>query len=102
MRRDRHGHLRARQRLLEGQRHRRLQVLAALRGRLRARGAPAAGVEDARQDVREGAEVARRAAARRAAAPEGRAAAEHRTAAVVLLALLRVAQYVVGLGDLLE
>ncbi len=69
MRGHRHRHLGAGQRLLERQRHRRLEVLAALRRRLRAR-APAAGVEDARQDVRERAEVGRVGAAG-AAAPEG-------------------------------
>src|SRR4051794_22005236 len=101
--RDGHGHLGAFDRLLERQRDRRLQVLAALGDRLGARAAPAAGVEDARQDVRERAEVGRAAAgaARAPAAAERVGAGEH-AAAVVLLALLGVAQDVVGLGDLLE
>src|SRR6185503_10393634 len=66
---------------------------------------PAAGVEDPRQDVRERAEVGGgRAAPGPAAggAPEGIAAGEHRAAPVVLLALVRIAEHVVGLGDRLE
>src|SRR4051794_3695750 len=100
--RDGHRHLGALDRLLERQRDGRLQILAALGDRLGARGAPAAGVEDARQDVRERAEV--RGAARRAAraAPAERIGAGEHAAAVVLLALLGIAQDVVGLGDLLE
>src|SRR5215207_10996717 len=64
---------------------------------------PAAGVEDARQDVREATEVGRgrAAGAARARAAERVGGAEQ-PAAVVALALLRVREHVVGLGDLLE
>src|SRR3954471_23366861 len=101
----RDGDLGALDGLLEGQADRGLEVVAALGRRLGAGAAPT-GVEDARQDVRERAEVARRAGSPCAAAAgrpaPGPAAAEDRAAAVVLLALLGVAQDVVGLGDLLE
>ena len=103
---DRDGHLRALDGLLERQRDRRLQVAAALGHGLRAHAAaaPAArGVEDPGQDVREGAEVGPGgAAAGGSAAAERPGPAEDAAAAVVALALLRIAEHVVGLGDLLE
>src|SRR4051812_9099147 len=83
---DRDRDLRALDGLLEGQRDRRLEVLAALGGGLGARAAPAAGVEDPRQDVREGAEVGRRPGPAAGRAAPGPGAAEDRAAAVVLLA----------------
>ena len=92
--------LRALDRLVEGERDRRLEIAPALRGRPRARAAPAAAlVEDPREDVGERAEVGARGAAGGAA---GAARERVHPAAVVPLALLRVRQDVVGLGDLLE
>src|SRR5947209_6257039 len=86
-------------RLLEGDRDLGLQVAAALGGPL-ALGAPAARApEQVGQDVAKGRGV--ESAAAKPAAGE-RPAGERPRAAVVLLALLGVAEHVVGLGDLLE
>ena len=98
---DRDRHLRALDRLLEGQRDRRLEVAAALGRRLRARAARRRRVlkmpDRMSENEPKSAAVAPPPAA---AAAERVGAAEHRAAAVVLLALLRVAEDVVGLGDL--
>ena len=116
-RRDAQRHLRAVDRLLERDRDRRLQVLAALRPRparrLRtrtrtaatARGTALAAPEDVVEDVLEPAEVARGEPAAGAAATgaAGPAAAHAEDpAAVVLLALVGIADQVVGRLDLLE
>ena len=73
-------------------------------GRVRAPPRPPVVLKMPGEDVREAAEVGRpsRRPRRRRAPPNGLAAAEDRAAAVVLLALLRVPERVVGLGDLLE
>ena len=103
--------LRALDRLLEAQRDLGLEVAAALGARSRgARRAssrtprpapPAAAAEQVGEDVRERARV--EAAARAAGARRPGAAGERvEPAAVVLLALLRVAEHVVGVLDLLE
>jgi hypothetical protein len=99
---DGDGHLRAADRLVERQRHRRLEVAPALGGRLGARPAPGAAgraAEEVRQDVAEAAEVR---PARAAATGERAAGAEHRAAPVVLPPLLLVGQDVIGLRDRLE
>ena len=104
MRRDRDRHLRALGRLLEGQRDRGLEVLAALgrpascaSGRRRLLKIPDRMSENEPKSVA----VAPPAAAA-AGAAERVAAGEDGAAAVVLLALLGIAQGVVGLGDRLE
>src|SRR3954454_7629877 len=98
MGRHRDRDLRPGQRLLERQRDRGLEVAPALGGRLGPRAAVGRRAEEVGEDVAPAA--AGRAA--RSTAAERRAAREHRAAAVVALALLRIAQGVVGLGDRLE
>src|SRR6202000_1407185 len=85
-------------RVLEGQVQRRLHVGAALRPALGARAA--AAPEQAPEEVAQVAHVlhAERAAPRRAEAADG----ARRAPLVVLLALLGVAQHVVGRAALLE
>ena len=112
-RRDAQRDLRAGDRLLEGDRDRRLQVGAALGARTgraaagaparagTARGATAAAAEQVGEDVLEATEVARGEPAGRAARAATAAHPEH-AAAVELLALLGVADDVVGRLDLLE
>jgi hypothetical protein len=97
---DRDRDLGAGQRLLEGQRDGGLEVLAALRRGLGAGAAVGGRVEDVAEDVAPAA--GRGAATAAGAAPEGIAAGEDGAAAVVLLALLGVAEDVVGLRDLLK
>ena len=100
------GHLRAGDRLVEGDRDLRLEVGAALGarasaaapGRRRRRAPPNEVGEDVAH--RGGVEVEVAEAAEAAAGPA--AGREGAAAAVVLLALLGVAEHVVGLGDLLE
>src|SRR5262249_17884766 len=99
---DRHLHLDALERVLEGEAHRGLDVGAALPGRLPrpARAATAAApAEEPAAEVAEVAEV--EVGEARAAGPAGDAAVR-RAPGVVLLALLGVGEDVVGALDLLE
>ena len=108
MHRHRQRDLGARDRLIEGQRNLCLQIAAALPTRAPAPAAagaappPRSAAEQVGEDVPHprGVEVEALKAAEASTGPA--AGGERSRAAVVLLALLGVAEHVVGLGDLLE